>query len=156
MGQGTESCGGYDLDYDEYTDGLIDGFWTQSNGVKIKPRDMSMSHLEAARLVAIRSRGMSSFSCDREKWDDWVSIFYDEISYRKFKSETIDTEINARSVDKGKQNVARGVKIKMQCHCGDIYFARKADIDRGWGFSCSKRCAAIRREFGKPKAKQVK
>lgn len=47
---------------------------------------------------------------------------------------------------------ARGVKVNMRCHCGKHYQARKADILRNWGLSCSKRCAAIRREFGRPAA----
>lgn len=34
MGQGTESCGGYDVDYDEYEEGLIRGIWTQRKGGK--------------------------------------------------------------------------------------------------------------------------
>ena len=33
----------------------------------------------------------------------------------------------------------------MTCECGVIYKARQADIKRGWGKSCSKRCAAKRR-----------
>lgn len=47
---------------------------------------------------------------------------------------------------------ARGAKVNMRCHCGQHYKARKADILRNWGLSCSKRCAAIRREFGRPAA----
>ena len=156
MGQGTESCGGYDSVYDEYTDGLIAGVWTQRNGVKIKLKEMSMRHLMAARLVAMRAIEMSNFSCDCEKLEDWVSVFDNEIAYRKSKSEINPIKIDKPTCNKRPLNVVRGVKVKMECHCGNIYFARKADIDRGWGFSCSKRCAAIRREFGKPKAKQVK
>jgi len=33
----------------------------------------------------------------------------------------------------------------LTCKCGTVYFARAADIRRGWGKSCSKRCAAIKR-----------
>ena len=35
--------------------------------------------------------------------------------------------------------------IRMKCKCGMVYEARKADIDRGWGRSCSKSCAAVKR-----------
>lgn len=42
---------------------------------------------------------------------------------------------------------------EMICHCGKRYRARMADLRRGWGYSCSKRCAAIRRDFGRAKAK---
>ena len=43
----------------------------------------------------------------------------------------------------------------MLCHCGKEYDAREADLKRGWGYSCSKSCAAKRRDFGYPKAKRV-
>lgn len=36
--------------------------------------------------------------------------------------------------------------IMRTCHCGKTYEARKADVDRGWARSCSKSCAAIKRE----------
>ena len=35
--------------------------------------------------------------------------------------------------------------ITMTCQCGKTYQAREADVKRGWGKSCSKRCAAITR-----------
>lgn len=47
-------------------------------------------------------------------------------------------------------------KQLMQCHCGNKYLAKKADLKRGWGLSCSKQCAARRREFNKPAATEVK
>lgn len=40
----------------------------------------------------------------------------------------------------------------MRCHCGKKYNARSADLRRGWGYSCSKHCAAVRRKYGKPRA----
>jgi hypothetical protein len=39
--------------------------------------------------------------------------------------------------------------VAMKCHCGEEYKARQADLDRGWARSCSKSCAAIRRDFGR-------
>jgi hypothetical protein len=45
--------------------------------------------------------------------------------------------------------------IAMECHCGNQYFAKAADLKRGWGLSCSKHCAAVRRDFGKPAAKRL-
>lgn len=36
--------------------------------------------------------------------------------------------------------------ITMKCECGTQYQARKADVARGWGRSCSRRCASIKRE----------
>lgn len=44
-------------------------------------------------------------------------------------------------------------KYLMECHCGTRYEAKGADIGRGWGLSCSKSCASIRRDFGRPRAK---
>lgn len=49
----------------------------------------------------------------------------------------------------------RGKTEMMLCSCGQRYMARTADLKRGWALSCSKRCAAIRREFGRPAAKRV-
>lgn len=46
-------------------------------------------------------------------------------------------------------------KINLICHCGKSYTARQADLDRGWGLSCSKSCAATKRGFGRPKARSV-
>lgn len=45
--------------------------------------------------------------------------------------------------------------VEMKCHCGEEYKAREADLKRGWARSCSKSCAAIRRDFGRPAAKRV-
>lgn len=36
-----------------------------------------------------------------------------------------------------------------KCHCGKGFFAKIADVERGWAKSCSKRCAAIARERAK-------
>ena len=49
----------------------------------------------------------------------------------------------------------RGVMADMQCHCGAEYKAREADLKRGWGYSCSKHCAAVRRDFGLKRAKRT-
>lgn len=45
--------------------------------------------------------------------------------------------------------------LALKCHCGDTYTARVADLERGWAMSCSKSCAAIKRDFGRPKPKRV-
>lgn len=36
--------------------------------------------------------------------------------------------------------------IQCVCHCGKHFIARQADLARGWGKSCSKKCAATLRE----------
>ncbi|WAK44686.1 hypothetical protein vBAmePPT11V19_00060 [Alteromonas phage vB_AmeP_PT11-V19] len=52
-------------------------------------------------------------------------------------------------------NIAPNKQL-MKCHCGNTYTAKIADLNRGWGLSCSKSCAAKRREFGLPAANKVK
>lgn len=47
----------------------------------------------------------------------------------------------------------RGKTIQLKCCCGNVYRSRVADLNRGWGKSCSKRCASIKREYGRPDAK---
>jgi hypothetical protein len=46
-------------------------------------------------------------------------------------------------------------RVEMICHCGEHYFAREADLKRGWGYSCDKSCSAKRRDFSLPKAVRV-
>ena len=150
MGQGTESCGGYDTEYDQYHEGLLSGFWTQRDGSEICVADMEASHIRNSIMICKKLSETESFSGDSDKWNQWIELFEFELSTRsKNKKEKSLKENNKSGCS------IRGVKQKMQCHCGSIYFARVADLDRGWGFSCSKRCAAIRREFGRPKAKEI-
>jgi len=47
------------------------------------------------------------------------------------------------------------MSVAMRCWCGTEYKAKTADLNRGWGLSCSKHCAAVRRDFGRPAAKRV-
>lgn len=49
----------------------------------------------------------------------------------------------------------RGKTLEMICWYGEHYSAREADIKRGWGMSCCKSHAAIRRDFGRPCAKRA-
>lgn len=46
--------------------------------------------------------------------------------------------------------------VAMICMCGNHYSAKQADLNRGWGLSCSKKCAAIRREFEGKSTKRAK
>lgn len=142
MGQGTESCGGYDVDYDEYEECGVDGYWIQRNGSKIKIDDMTVSHMRNCQRICRELAATANFTSDAEKWNEWVQVFEDAIDRRP--------PAPLKAV-KAPQPV-RGSKVWMVCHCKQEYQARTADIKRKQGLSCSKRCAAIRREFGRPAA----
>lgn len=141
MGQGTDSCGGYEVDFDEYEDGLINGDWTQRDGSKINVKHMPTSQLNGCIVICNRMEITSNFECDKEKWSTWVDILNNELSSR---SASISVKKEKKS-----QNV-RGSKVLLRCHCGSEYRVRQADLNRGWGKSCSKSCAAIKRDFGRP------
>lgn len=144
MGQGTDSCGGYEIEYDEYSEGLENGVWTQRDGTEIKVSDMQTAHIKKCISLCSRLAKTSSFECDSDKWQSWIDIFKNELSLRVDKSKAQCTKII---------KAVRGSTVTMICFCGCEYEARTADIKRGWALSCSKRCAAIRREYKKPAAK---
>lgn len=127
-------------DYDAYEEGLIDHVWTMGNGATIKVKDMRKSHLINTIGLVNRTRWVASSEDEIQKWDEWLDILNDELVSRPAKSPT-------KSPTK-----SRGTTRQMKCHCGKEYDARTADLNRGWALSCNKRCAAIRREFGRPAA----
>lgn len=147
MGQGTESCGGYEVDYCPHEDGLSSGLWTQRDGSTISVDRMSPRHLENARRMAERMVRECNFTGDAEMWEEWVEVFDRAIGATPARVPVYTTPAVVKQT--------RGAKFTMVCHCGAKYEARKADLDRGWGLSCSKRCASIRREFGRPAAKRA-
>lgn len=151
MGQGTDSCGGYDVDYDEYEEAGIDGYWIQRNGARIKIADMTISHLRNTLRICRDLAASANFTSEREKWESWVECFEDEISTRERSAPKSTTVLKAVAPAKPQ----RGTKVRMKCFCGQEYDARQADLNRGWGLTCSKSCAAIRRDFGRPKATKV-
>ncbi|UNM95915.1 hypothetical protein MMG00_12040 [Ignatzschineria rhizosphaerae] len=65
-------------------------------------------------------------------------------------SQSKSSRARKKAVPKNKKGLTG--RFLMKCHCGTEYTAKGADLGRGWGFSCSKSCSAIRREFGKQKA----
>lgn len=148
MGQGTESCGGYDVDYDVYEDGLESGLWSCADGTQIAVSQMTTQHLRNARRVAFMNAQRSAFSSDAEKWESWVEIFEDELHRRM--------GLNNKEVKKASKpkQAPRGKMVTMICYCGKEYQAREADLRRGWGLTCCKSHAAVRREFGRPAAKR--
>lgn len=157
MGQGTESCGGYEVDYDPVEEGLELGEWTQRDGSVIHYTKMSLTHLRNARRYALMRAECCNFSSDADTWEEWAELFEREIDNREF--DAIKAKRAQTVVAPVKPVVARkpanGSTVKMICHCKAEYTAREADLKRGWGLSCSKRCSAIRREFGRPAAKRA-
>lgn len=149
MGQGAESCGGYDVEYDEYEEGLVDGMWTQRNGSSICVSKMTASHIRKAITVCENASKRANFSCDADKWNSWIDIFESELDSRgesKFKP-------LARYNSPKAIKPTRGAKLELICHCGAKYSPRLADLKRGWAKSCSKRCASIKRDYGRPDPK---
>lgn len=145
MGQGSDSCGGYEVDFDPYEEGMEAGVWTTKDNTEIHITKMSLQHLHGARRVAYRAQMEANFTDTAEKWEQWVEMFDEEISRRP------PAPLKAVTAPKAPP---RGTMVAMICHCKQEYNAREADLKRGYGFSCSKSCAAIRREFGRPKAKR--
>jgi hypothetical protein len=143
MGQGTDSCGGWDLEYDPVYEGLEDGTWL--NGMNVS--EMKTGHLQNAIYYAKRRARSATFSCTEEDWQEWVNVLSNELTQRQATSRASKpTSKQPASVSTTKQPV-RGKKIKRNCNsCGADYEARVADVNRGWGLTCSKRCAGTLRE----------
>ena len=152
MGQGTDSCGGWEVDYDPYDELLADEIWTTKHGQQIKVCDMTKSHLWGAKSVAEMAAETASFECDEEKWLDWVGVFESELSRRGLPL----SRPPAIYTNPGAVKKTRGKKSRMLCHCGVEYDAKVADINRGWGLSCSKSCSARRKKLNLKPAKEIK
>lgn len=151
MGQGSESCGGYDCDaeYDYLENCQERGVWPQKVGAPIHISEMTGGHLKNSISHVEKLAKASTFECNRQMWETWIDMFEQELARRR---------LNRKSCIGNHQkntSTVRGVTQAMRCHCGEHYVARTADIKRGWGLSCSKRCAAIRRDFGRPAAVTV-
>lgn len=150
MGQGAEDAGGYEITYDPYEDGLAFGEWIQSDGSTITPDKMATGHLRNAIRLCERNARCATFSCEEDKWSAWIDIFETELAGRSSPQQS-----NRQSAPPSSKKPTRGKKQTMKCHCGAIYEARVAELKRGNAKSCSKRCAAIRRDYGRPPAKPV-
>ena len=148
MGQGTDSCGGWELEYDPVEEGLADGTWVSGDNVS----NMSVGHLRNAIHHAQQSARAANFSCNEDNWNEWVDILETELARRQ--DQRTATKVKVKVANKEKVAV-RGAKVKMKCHCGNEYNAREADLKRGWALSCSKSCAATRRDFGRSKATRI-
>jgi hypothetical protein len=82
MGQGAESCGGYEVDYDEYENGLEDGVWTQRDGSTIRVSSMGDRHIKNTIRLCRGMAVSSSFTCDVEKWQAWIDVLEQELRRR--------------------------------------------------------------------------
>lgn len=145
MGQGTESCQGYEVDFDEYEECGVDGYWIQRNGSRIKIEDMTVSHMRNCQRICRELAACATFTSEEDKWNEWVQVFDNEIARRP------PAPLKPVTAPKAPP---RGKMVRMVCHCKQEYDARQADLSRGQGLSCSKSCAAIRRTYGRPAAKR--
>lgn len=164
MGQGTESAGGYEIVYDPYGYDESNGFtvW-HGKDCDYRVNEMSDSHIKRAIKLCRKLSIEASFSCDSEKWEDWINVFESELgaSYRPIlkRSSAVNRGKNGNGKRKVK-SIKKAIKdglitvgtVNMMCHCGAEYKAKAADLKRGWALSCSKRCAAIRRDYGRNEA----
>lgn len=157
MGQGAESVPGYDDWYDglgERSETLASGYWEQKNGQQIKMSDMSTSHLYNAIRHCEQHIQCAQDEHDAGTWAEMANMLRSELWGRN-RSTTTKKVKKATSKPKTAKP-QRGAKQMMQCHCGTVYEVRVSELKRGNGKSCSKRCAAIRRDYGRPAAKEVK
>lgn len=147
MGQGAESCGGYDLEHDEYEENLCSGRWVQRDGSSIEVSKMGTSHIKNTLRMVRGLAAQSSFTSEADKWEAWADIFEEELAKR--------VDVPAKTKTARNPQPVRGAKAQMVCHCGKHYEAREADLKRGWGLSCSKSCAASRKAFRLKAAKRI-
>lgn len=143
MGQGAESCNGYGVEYDPYDEGLAEGVWTCRDYSKIRVEDMTERHLRGAIRVATKAMLRANFSSDKEMWSDWVDVLQCELDSRESKP-----TVKKQSIPSPKKP-QRGSKLVLICWCDKEYTARVADLKRGWGMSCCKSHAAIKRDYGR-------
>lgn len=149
MGQGSDSCGGYEVDFDEFEEALERGLWPARDG-DVKLSQMTVSHMRNAKRYCQNRAQSCNFSSDSDEWNDRADMFSDMI-YSKERTTAVSAPLKVVTAPKAPP---RGKMAAMICHCKQEYNAREADLKRGYGFSCSKSCAAIRRDFGRPKAKR--
>lgn len=122
---------------------------------------MKESHIRNCINLCKKLARSSSFSSEEEKWADWVSIFESELRSRpKEKTSNQKRATGKRLCKTIKRSFKEGLittgQVNMRCACGKEYIAKAADLKRGWGLSCSKRCSAIRRKYGAPAAEIIR
>lgn len=123
MGQGTESCGGYEIPYEPHNEALQEGLWVTPTG-EIHISEMSVRHLQHAIRIAKAKSECATFSCEAEDWEEIADALQEELSNRGEVSRT------AVYVDPSVKRPQRGLKLTMVCHCGKTYEVRVADVKR--------------------------
>ncbi len=162
MGDEAEALGFYELgDYNPYEYDESKGFtvWTQRDSTEILVSQMSNRHIQNAIRICRTQSECANFSCDSDLWNDWIDVFNSVLSERARKGTFVPT-INTQPRPKNKPKKSKknpflnmtftASSVTLKCHCGTNYQARVADLKRGWALSCSKRCAAIKRDYGRP------
>ena len=122
--------------------------WTHKDGTASSVTDMSTSQLRKAIKVCTTAHIDAMFSCNEDKWCDWITLLEKEIASRPL----IQTTKQRKGVFV--KNPATKTQ-RMKCFCGAIYSARVVDLTKGRDETCSKRCAGVRRLYGKAKATKV-
>lgn len=119
--------------------------WCKANGQEIAVSKMTSGHLKNALALLHRAPDPN---------DAAIAMLEREVEIRG-----LQRKINSgglRSETSKQYKKARGSTQLMECYCGQQYKARTADLKRGWATSCSKACAALKRERGLPDAKLVR
>lgn len=162
MGQGTESCGGYEVDYDPYEDNLPCGTWVMQDGSTISVSKMSDRHLRNSIRLCRTLADCATFSSESDKWEEWERLLEGELYSRMGKGKKVKEEKKAEVAGENVSDVKpavkkvvpqRGAETIMVCHCGKEYVAKNTALRRGWGLSCGKSCAKSRTMNGLPAAK---
>ena len=157
-----EGMGAYEPEYDPYDDELGSGYWIQESGTRIQISKMADSHIKNCIRLCERKAMSANCTYDENVWESWIEDFRSELNDRSMKGISIKGKSKPTDTPRKKRKPAKCIKsqlklvttskVDMLCHCGGEYVARIADLKRGWATSCSKRCAAIKREFGRPDA----
>lgn len=124
--------------------------------------EMSDNHIKACIRYCKMRHDAASMDDYRELWKEWVKEFEFELMFRPEKVYGKPTGNRGKNCEGKKKTKAikeaikKGLitsgSVQMKCHCGAIYKAKASDLKRGWALSCSKRCAAVRRDLRKPEA----
>jgi len=104
--------------------------WRKANGQEIAVSKMTSGHLKNALALLHRAPDPN---------DAAIAM--------------LEREVEKRGLQR---KISVGSTQLMECYCGHRYTARTADLKRGWATSCSKACAALKRERGLPDATLVR